>query len=404
MKRILFFFLFFFTCICFTGCDSAPTYSVKANPLVRYFARPGSFYSYRYMRLLYQDEFHTLDQATQQGLMHGIMKLAVKEASVPASSSSVKTKRLIDYPTFMDDTGFMTTFKSIPRNVAVLDSSYAEIWELAGGSIQITVQETVTRGLVTKSSVTVIDQKLHDLIDYELLLSENPDLVIVNAQNSQHRTLATLLRVYDIPVLALNVNSFLDYLSTLRIFTEILNTPNHYKEYGSKLLDQVETIIGDATSSSQNHQVQVYIKQDAPPFVFHMLEDLGAIIITSSNIDASHTVVDNDSSENSTINENENTTDTGSDNTLDNDNGNTLDHVTENTTDTTIENDSNTDKETNIATINPLDNNTNKEQVQDIILDLTTKENSEMLSYLPTKRWPQVYEYLTQLLFGSTKE
>ena len=66
----------------------------------------------------------------------------------------------------MDATGFFTTFKTKPKRVAALTSSFAEVWELAGGKVSITVQETLNRNLLQDQRVAVVGTKDGDFNDY----------------------------------------------------------------------------------------------------------------------------------------------------------------------------------------------------------------------------------------------
>jgi ABC-type Fe3+-hydroxamate transport system substrate-binding protein len=264
---------------------------------------------------------------------------------VETSSSSVTTTRLIDYPSFMDASGFTTTIKNTPTKVVVLNSSLAEIWMLAGGSIDITIKETITRGLVIESEVKVIDQPTTDKSNYELLLSYDPDLVILDANNDAHLKLAETLRVYNIPVFVLRVDSFLNYLSTLSMFTKILNTPNNFEKYGNKLLNQVEAIV-DSTKTNEERKKVLLLSADnsientdlSKHFIYHMLEELGALPVTANDVN------------------------------------------------------------------NTLDNEASETKDVDLILNLSLKENIELFSYLPNQRWAQVYQYLVDLLYGGEKE
>ncbi len=282
MKRILLFLLVICSSFELTSCELSSS-SPRSNPVIRYFARPGSRFSYRYMKLLYKDEFNP---------QYFIMKDPLTQklsASVPVMSSSVKTTRLIDYPTFMDASGFMTTIKKLPKKTAVLDSSLAEIWNLAGGSISATVSETITRGITKQEEVTLIPQEYMEVIDYEFLLAYHPDLVILNADNANEMKVAQLLRVYDIPVLAMHVDSFFDYLSVLSVFTEILDTSENYTEYGSKLLDQIEAIQDQYAGLSTQKNVRL---SNAPEIVYPMITDLGAKTITTPETMTADVVID----------------------------------------------------------------------------------------------------------------
>ncbi|MDD5936461.1 MAG: ABC transporter substrate-binding protein [Clostridiales bacterium] len=204
-------------------------------------------------------------------------------------ATSGYTTRLIDYPSFMDASGFITTFKEKPKNVAVLFSSYAEIWQLAGGTVNITVKETVDRKLVEMNDVSIVGAGSGKEINYEQLLSLRPDLVILTADYEAQMQLADRLRMFQIPVLVLRVDSFLDYLKALSMFTTILDTKNYYREYGNTVLGQVEAVV-ERTQNTEKKPTVLFLRaysygakvKTTNHFVGQMLKDLGAINIAES--------------------------------------------------------------------------------------------------------------------------
>lgn len=328
MKRILILLFTLFTLLFLISCNDR-TNSIKGNPMVLYHARPGSLFNYRYLRLL-------------ENLNNVIPYHSDKDmASIKSSSSCVKSIRLIDYKTFMDDSGFMTTIKDTPVKVAVLDSSLAQLWKLAGGSLDITVKETISQEHTTNTDVTLIDQDHKNYVDYELLIAKHPDLVILNSDNEEHIKVASILRMYDIPVLAFHIDSFLEYLSTLSKFTEILDTPENYEEYGSKLLDQVEAILDKTEGFSESPSVLIIPsknQEESIELVYHVLQELGALPTISDCIAASSS------------------------------------------------------------------NDQPDAQVTDFTVDLQQKEFTDLCNNISNQKWALIYDGLAKLLYGETYE
>ena len=65
----------------------------------------------------------------------------------------------------IDASGYFTTFTTPPKNVAVLFSSYAQVWQDVGGTVSITVGESVDRGLVKKEEVSLVGKGAGKEID-----------------------------------------------------------------------------------------------------------------------------------------------------------------------------------------------------------------------------------------------
>lgn len=188
---------------------------------------------------------------------------------------------LLSYRTFMDSTGYFTTFTKKPKRVAALFSSYAQVWKLAGGTITATVQESITRGIVPEDDVIVVGQGSGKQINIEALLLTKPDLVILTADYAGQIELADVLRRKNIPTLVFRNDSFFDYLTMLSYFTKILGTPNLYEKYGSQVLDRIDTIL-EATKSADCQENVLLLRaysygaktKGTNHFVGQMLRDL----------------------------------------------------------------------------------------------------------------------------------
>ncbi len=107
-----------------------------------------------------------------------------------------------------------------PATVAVLFSSLAEIWLDAGGTVDITVGETVERGFAPDDT-PLVDEGAGKTVNVELLLSLEPDLVIASADIPAQVETAELLEKAGIDTLLCHVESFADYLTVLADMTAI---------------------------------------------------------------------------------------------------------------------------------------------------------------------------------------
>jgi iron complex transport system substrate-binding protein len=159
------------------------------------------------------------------------------------------------YPyTFTDDTGNEVTLTEPPKKVAVLLSSLADLWITAGGSVDITVGETVERGLAPES-VLLVDDGAGKTINVETLVSAEPDLVLYSSDLSGQLECADTLSAANIPAAGFAVETFEGYLRGLKIATDILGTPDRYEIYGV----QVQERINELTTAAQNQKTQPQI-------------------------------------------------------------------------------------------------------------------------------------------------
>ncbi|MBQ8005950.1 MAG: ABC transporter substrate-binding protein [Clostridia bacterium] len=114
------------------------------------------------------------------------------------------------------------------ERTAVLFSSLAEIWLEAGGSIDITVGETVERGFAP-AGTPLVDSGAGKSLNAELLLSYKPTLVICSADIPAQAELSKLLKGNGIEVLSLRIESLDDYLLALDAMTDITGNKSAYK-------------------------------------------------------------------------------------------------------------------------------------------------------------------------------
>ena len=99
---------------------------------------------------------------------------------------------------FIDDSGRSINLKNQPEKVAVLFSSYAEMWILAGGEVKITVGESIERGFAPEGT-PLVDAGAGKTVDREALLAAEPDLVIASADIAAQAELAAYLDTVGIP-------------------------------------------------------------------------------------------------------------------------------------------------------------------------------------------------------------
>lgn len=196
------------------------------------------------------------------------------------------------YPlTFTDALDREITLSQAPQRPAVLFSSYAELWQLAGGDVAVTVGDSVKRGFVN-AETPLVDDGAGLKIDAEQLIAQQPDFVIASADMGAQAELCGQLSGYGIPCAALKEESFADYLSLLKLFTQITGNTEAYKTYGLNVQQEIETLLAEVTQArwGQEPILVLFIRAGSgysatkaktakDHFVGGMLEELGAVNI-----------------------------------------------------------------------------------------------------------------------------
>ncbi len=200
---------------------------------------------------------------------------------------------------FTDSTGKEFTLTEEPKRVAVLFSSFAELWQLAGGEVAVTVGESVERGFVPDGT-PLVDDGAGKKIDLERLLIEEPDLVICSADIAAQAETAETLNSLSIPAAQFVMESFSDYLNVLETFTDITGNEEAYETYGTAQQAEIDEILKEnqfegidilfirAGSSARS----VKAKTSEDHFAAEMLKELGTRNIADDSLIADAVVSD----------------------------------------------------------------------------------------------------------------
>ena len=190
--------------------------------------------------------------------------------------------------TFTDDTGVEVTVPEKPETVAVLLSSLADLWITAGGSVDITVGETIERGFVD-TDVILVDDGAGKTINLEALVAAEPDFVLYASDIAGQLECADTLRAAGIPAAGFAVETFGDYLELLKICTEILDAPENYEIHGLQVKQRVDALLEAARNQEEQPEILFvragssakYTKAKTAEnhFVCGMLRDLGTFNI-----------------------------------------------------------------------------------------------------------------------------
>ena len=172
-----------------------------------------------------------------------------------AACSYADTAEVNDvYCTFTDSSGKTVTLQQKPQKVAVLFSSFADIWVTAGGTVDITVGESVERGFADETAL-LVDSGAGKSINTELLVAAQPDFVICSADIAAQQETAELLRTAGIPCAAFRVESFENYLNVLEICCRITGETQRYKTYGTDVQNNIEQLLKDVNSYNDSKKI-----------------------------------------------------------------------------------------------------------------------------------------------------
>lgn len=158
-----------------------------------------------------------------------------------ASVAENKTESLTGYYQFTDAIGQEIRVKN-PQRVVALMGSFADTWQKAGGELcGVTEDAFDERGLVLPENV--ISVGMYNSPNLETIIGLNPDLVILSSETKEHTALMEAFKQAGITAAYFHVTYFEDYLSMLRICTDMTGREDLYKKNGLDTKQQIEAVI-----------------------------------------------------------------------------------------------------------------------------------------------------------------
>ena len=189
--------------------------------------------------------------------------------------------------TFTDSLG-RTVEVCSHEKTAVISGSLAEIWQLAGGELYgITDDAYDGHNLTLSDDVRNYGNVQNPSI--ESIIGDGVDLVILSGTIANHVKLAGLFDSAGITTAYFDVTDFEDYLSVLKICTEITGRDELYIKNGENIRAEVEAEIQsaeghDAPSILLMRALSTQMKpKGSDTMTGQMLADLGCINIADSD-------------------------------------------------------------------------------------------------------------------------
>ena len=149
---------------------------------------------------------------------------------------------------FTDALGREVSVKKSPSRVCALIGSFAEVWQLAGGSICAAAEDAWEDfGLELEGAVNIGGAHSPSA---ELVISSRPELVLASASTAADVSMCGLLENAGITVVYFDVDGFSDYLAMLRICTEITGREDLYEKNGMEISRRIEKLLDEASDAS----------------------------------------------------------------------------------------------------------------------------------------------------------
>ena len=171
-----------------------------------------------------------------------------------------------------------------PLRVVSLYGSYAEAWQLAGGTLVGVTEDAVTeRGMELGENIQIIGTVKEP--NLELVIALEPDLVLLSADIASHAAAAQTLTAAGIPCCISQVDSFADFAEMMDEFTLLTGRRDVYDSLIPPMQAQIDEIIAQA--AVQEHPTVLLLRafstgvkvKGRDNLAGIMLEDLGCVNI-----------------------------------------------------------------------------------------------------------------------------
>lgn len=190
--------------------------------------------------------------------------------------------------TFTDALGREITVEKNPERVAALIGSFADVWQLAGGTVCAAAEDAWEDFGLELDAVKLGGAHSPNL---EVLLSVSPDLVIASASTASNVELLDVLDSVGITVAYFDVDCFEDYLAMLDICTDITGRKDLFEKNGLDIKKQIEKIKSGTDIPENEKKIlllrassgAVKAKGSEGTVLGEMLRDAGLINIADSN-------------------------------------------------------------------------------------------------------------------------
>lgn len=151
--------------------------------------------------------------------------------------------------TFTDDAGNEVTVDN-PQRVVACMGSFANAWELAGGTLVGVSDDALTAAGWTIESPDVATVGDFTAVNLEAIMALNPDFVIMTSgtggrgADSSQVDLRDALVGAGIPVAYFEVTTFDDYERLMRTFTDITGRADLYEQNVAKVAAAIDAVVG----------------------------------------------------------------------------------------------------------------------------------------------------------------
>ena len=237
--------------------------------------------------------FRSIALALSIGLA-GLLAGCTSEPETPPETIASSSPSISAPISFTDDLGNQVVVKTTNRVVACM-GSFANMWELAGGTLVGVSDDVFDQYTLTSQNVSLIGD--FTAPNLEQIIALEPDFVIMTGASGgrggsggAQSDLKPSLDSAGIPVAYFTVTTFEDYLRTMKTMTDITGDEDRYRQYGEQIDVQIDALLATVPKRDIKPTVALMttysggtVVQSSSTMTGAMLSDLGADNIADQN-------------------------------------------------------------------------------------------------------------------------
>jgi iron complex transport system substrate-binding protein len=137
---------------------------------------------------------------------------------------------------------------STPTSVVALSKSIADMWLLSGGTLSGVTEDALELSDLNSDAVSIgtLTQP-----SYEQVVALDPDLVLMTSDIPAHVELKTQLEDNGIKCMTVEVNSFEDYSSYMKQFTDLTGDTEKYTENVTDVQTRINDVLDSIPSDNE---------------------------------------------------------------------------------------------------------------------------------------------------------
>lgn len=208
------------------------------------------------------------------------------DSSLSQSEAGQSSESSADTVTFTDDLGREVTVSRAPERVVACMGSFADMWQLSGGTLVGAAEESFDDYGIDPGEVASVGG--FSTLDLEKIMACRPDFVIMTASTAgkdgaaSQVDMVSTLEASGIPVACFSVSDFDDYLRVLRTCCDITGRDDLYQKNGLEVEARIDEAVAAYSVEGEAPSYLLMITygdgvraQDSSTLAGTVLSDLG---------------------------------------------------------------------------------------------------------------------------------